>query len=100
MRHLGEQGGRLALALNASDGSISSLRDVASGHEWVGGAHFMGFVYRTYAEADFDVFNADGTRAGSNAERVSDLRAALSVGQFLEEANLAEIHKTKSVMLK
>jgi uncharacterized protein (DUF849 family) len=23
-------------------------------------------------------FNADGTRAGSNAERVSDLRAALS----------------------
>ena len=53
--------GRLTLALNATDGAIASLVDAATGHEWVNGDRFLGFTYRTYAEADFNSFNAEYT---------------------------------------
>jgi len=51
--------GRLQISINSTDGSISSLIDSASGHEWVGGTNFAGFVYRTYDENDFSIFNAE-----------------------------------------
>jgi len=54
--------GRLTLALDAADGSVASLVDAATGHEWAG-ARFLGLTYRTYAEADFDTFNAEYTPA-------------------------------------
>jgi hypothetical protein len=43
---------------------VASLVDAATGHDWVGGnssASFLGFHYRTYTEADFNVFNAEYT---------------------------------------
>jgi hypothetical protein len=51
--------GRLSISFNATDGSISSLIDIATQHEWVSGPSFAGFVYRTYTEADFSIFNAE-----------------------------------------
>lgn len=51
--------GRLSVSLNATDGSIASLVDSKSGHEWIGGSHFAGFVYRSYIENDFSIFNAE-----------------------------------------
>jgi hypothetical protein len=53
--------GRLTLVLNSSDGSVASLVDKASTHEWVGGESFFGLTYRTYNEADFNTFNAEYT---------------------------------------
>lgn len=53
--------GRLSVVINASDGSVASLVDVATGHEWAPPSYFMGFTYRTYAEADFDMFNSEYT---------------------------------------
>jgi hypothetical protein len=53
--------GRLTLVLNSSDGSVASLVDEASTHEWVGGDSFFGLTYRTFAEADYDIFNAEYT---------------------------------------
>lgn len=56
--------GRLTAAFNATDGSLSSLVDIATGHQWAtpgGASPLLGFVYRTYAESDFDAFNAEFT---------------------------------------
>ena len=56
--------GRLRLALNASTGALASLVDVASGHDWAAGsADLLRYTYRTYAEADFNAFNAGYTPA-------------------------------------
>ena len=64
--------GRLQVAFNASDGSIASLVDIASGHEWVtsaaaggdavsGAGGFLRFSYRTYTEANFTTWNEEYT---------------------------------------
>ena len=56
-------GSRLSVAF-AADGSLSRLVDVASGHDWVGGAAGGGplrFSYRSYNEADFAAFDSNYT---------------------------------------
>lgn len=59
------QCGRLTISLNPQDGSVASLVDKATGHDWAAGngSSFLGFTYRTYTESDFNVFNAEYTPA-------------------------------------
>ena len=55
--------GRFAsLRFNASTGALSSLVDGLTGHDWAAGASGQGLgalTYRTYTEADFDIWNRE-----------------------------------------
>ena len=49
-----------AVRFSPTDGSIASLVDARTGREWGGAGHpLAAFHYRTYTEADFDVFNRE-----------------------------------------